>query len=342
MRPRGLEIYEHRPIATFVRRRNCRVPGGVRFGRKGFTLIELLVVIAIIAVLIALILPAVQMAREAARRSQCQNNLKQIGLALHNYHSDHGTFPPGRTRSRIDGAGHAFGALAQMLPRLDQIAVYNAINFDHSADRSTQNLTARQTLVESFLCPTDSHAIPRQANGPTCYLMATGTIYPIARSDGVLFENSSVRTQDISDGTNQTVAFSETIRSDGKPENNYISLRPEDVPLTNYALQCVPTQTTEDARGARWIYGSPGLSMYNHRRTPNDRNMDCRAGGPQSIQTNRTWDAVSHDITARSRHAGGVHSLFADGHVRFVSDMIDVTIWQALGTRGGAELQESF
>lgn len=312
-----------------------------RQATAAFTLIELLVVIAIIAVLVALILPAVQMAREAARRTQCVNNLKQIGLAINNYHSALGVFPPGRTRSILDGQGHCFGALAQLLPYVDQAPIYNAINFLHSADRGFENATSRATIIESFICPTDFFKILRSGSGPTSYMMCTGTIYPIARSDGVLFENSAIRVADVTDGTAQTACFSETIRSDDKAENNYITLKPDDVPLTNYLAQCTQNQITEDARGARWIYGAPGHSMYNHRRPPNDLGWDCRGGGPQSNQNNRTWDAVSHDVAARSRHTGGVYTLFVDGHVRFVSDSVDETIWRALGSRSGGESLDS-
>jgi prepilin-type N-terminal cleavage/methylation domain-containing protein/prepilin-type processing-associated H-X9-DG protein len=307
---------------------------------RAFTLIELLVVVAIIAVLIALLLPAVQMAREAARRSQCVNNLKQIGLAINNYHSDFGILPPGRTRSFINGHGHCFSAFAQILPQYDQNAIYNSINFDHSADRSVENGTARMQIIETFICPTDFFKILRSGSAPTSYMLATGTMYGYAKSDGIFFENSAVRMSDIVDGTAHTVCVGETIRSDGEVKNNYLTLRPEDVPLTDYDTQCDPTQISEDARGARWIYGSPGHSMYNHRRTPNDPRMDCRAGGPQSIQNNTTWDAVSFDITARSRHNGGVHVLFVDGHARFVSDNVDLGIWKAVGTRARQETMD--
>ena len=309
---------------------------------QAFTIIELLVVIAIIAVLVALILPAVQASREAARRTQCVNNLKQVGLAINNYHSTAAVFPPGRTRSVIDGQGHCFGAFAQLLPQLEQGAVYNSINFDHSADRSPQNHTARATIIESFVCPTDFFKILRSGSAPTSYMICTGTDFPIARSDGVFFENSAITVADVIDGTAQTVCVSETIRSDDKQENSYITLKPDDLPLTDFQAQCTQNQITENARGARWIYGAPGNSMYNHRRPPNDRDWDCRGGGPQSNQTNRTWDAVSHDIAARSRHTGGVHALFVDGHTDFVSDSVDRTIWQALGSRNGNELLDAF
>ena len=142
-----------------------------------------------------------------------------------------------------------------------------------------------------------------------------------------------MRIRDISDGMSHTVCFSETVRSDGMPVNDYITLKPDTMPLTDYDTQCGPTNITEDARGARWIYGAPGHSMYNHRRSPNDPRMDCRGGGPQSNQTNAIWDAVSHDIAARSRHLGGVHALFADGHARFVGNSVHLPAWQALATR---------
>src|SRR5271166_413453 len=132
--------------------------------RRAFTLIELLVVIAIISVLIALLLPAVQAAREAARRAQCVNNLKQVGLALHNYISVTNVLPPGRINSHIAGLGNCWGAYAQMLPQLDQQVIYSCFNFNLPPDvddspsvtTALANSTGYATFITSLLCPSDS------------------------------------------------------------------------------------------------------------------------------------------------------------------------------------------
>src|ERR1700754_3649564 len=130
--------------------------------RRAFTLIELLVVIAIIAVLIALLLPAVQAAREAARRASCVNNLKQIGLALHNYESTNSVFPPGRINTYVAGNGHCWGAYSQMLPFVEQQAVFNAMNLSMNPDphyttsSAAVNMPPSVTTVNFFLCPSDN------------------------------------------------------------------------------------------------------------------------------------------------------------------------------------------
>src|SRR5208282_723912 len=142
-----------------------------RRSRRGFTLIELLVVIAIIAVLIALLLPAVQSAREAARRAQCVNNLKQIGLAIHNYHTASNTFPPGSAASYNTYnpgcvAWMGWSAQGLMLPYLEQSSIYNAANFSYDSwnDNAT-NQTARDTRIAAFICPSDTNA--GQSTGQT-------------------------------------------------------------------------------------------------------------------------------------------------------------------------------
>lgn len=335
--------------------------------RWGFTLIELLVVIAIIAVLIALLLPAVQQAREAARRAQCRNHLKQLGIALHNYHDAHNTLPPGRMRSAVDGAGRCFSAYAHLLPYLDATALYQRIHFNADPDDPAMNGVALGQTIPFFLCPTDSYRI-LQSNvvggvivdsAVHNYPLCTGTTYPVSPRNpgsvavtGVFFENSKVRFADITDGSSQTVCISETIKAEGGPAtwdgvsttngfvltsgNNNSSNGPE---LTDYITQCHGAGLQlQQTRGSRWLYGAPGHSMYNHMRTPNDWDIDCRGGLPHSVRTNYWWDRLSLNVAARSRHAGGVHALFCDGHVQFVSDSLYLGTWEALGSRDRGEV----
>lgn len=205
--------------------------------RRAFTLIELLVVIAIIAILIALLLPAVQQAREAARRTQCKNNLKQLGLAMHNYADAFGMFPPGRivyvsaTDDKTSGAnsnattglGNCFSGFAQLLPHLDQAPLYNSINFYSGPDTAPNNAVSDiQPTV--FLCPSDfaKPTLPQGTGfvGLTNYVMNTGTTFAVSPNNpagnpitGIFFENSSVRLRDIIDGSSNTVCLSEQVTS---------------------------------------------------------------------------------------------------------------------------------
>lgn len=339
--------------------------------RPGFTLIELLVVVAIIGLLIALLLPAVQTTREAARRIQCRNHLKQLGIALHNYHDTHQTFPPGRMRGPVDGQGRCFSAYAHLLPFLDAATVYHQINFQADPENSALNGVALSHTVPFFLCPSDSFRILQSdtLNGTVVnsavhnYLLNTGTTFPVSPGNpgrvtvtGIFFENSRVRLGDVTDGSSNTICISETIKSEGGPAawdgvsrtngfvltvgNDNATTGPE---LINYAGQCLQAGVRlQQTRGSRWLYGAPGHSMYNHIRPPNDPNVDCRGGLPHSIRTNYWWDRLSHNVAARSRHTGGVQSLFCDGHVQFVSDSIDVRLWQSLGSRGGGEVVGEF
>src|SRR4051812_28657474 len=206
--------------------------------RRGFTLIELLVVIAIIGVLIALLLPAVQSAREAARRSQCTNNLKQIGLGMHNYHSALGSFPPGASKNPKNGPGDSdltwssWSAHGLLLPYMEQRALYDAANFSWGVNPYGDpcyyvNSTVANTIVNGFLCPSDPNAGRPNINnyfasvGTTSDFMTVncwGGINPACKatgSTGVFTFFDAYGIAQITDGTSNTVAYSESLT--GKP-----------------------------------------------------------------------------------------------------------------------------
>ena len=184
--------------------------------RQGFTLIELLVVIAIIAVLIALLLPAVQSAREAARRSQCINNLKQIGLGLHNYHSTIDKFPMGNAIAYSDPGVQTtwgtFSSLAMMLPYVEQTPLYNSCNFAWTVWYGTGNavnLTVWNVKVASFLCPSDGNAGLNHFNSYHASY-GTGTDPWSSNTNGIFApENTAYGLRDITDGSSNTIAFVE-------------------------------------------------------------------------------------------------------------------------------------
>ncbi|HEV7223073.1 MAG TPA: DUF1559 domain-containing protein [Pirellulales bacterium] len=340
--------------------------------RCGFTLVELLVVIAIIGLLVALLLPAVQAAREAARRADCSNHLKQIGLAMQNYHSAYNTFPPGRLRcDTLPAQGRCFSAYSMLLPFLEAENVYQSINFLANPDTADPlygdvNAKPRFTHMGVLLCPSDSWHIMQPGCEVHNYPLCTGTTFPVSPQNpsgvpvtGVFFENSRIGFGDIRDGSSQTACIGENTLSipgmgegptgiwNGQPTQGFVlttgndnnSSGPE---LTSYPGQCAPGNLLQQTRGSKWLYGAPGHSMYNHIRPPNDSNVDCRGGLPHSSRSDQWWIRLSHNIAAHSYHPGGVNALFCDGHVQFVSQTINLFIWQALGSRAGGESPGEF
>ena len=269
---------------------------------SGFTLIELLVVIAIIAVLIALLLPAVQQAREAARRTQCRNNLHQLGLALHNYHDAIMCFPSGYVGRSGATAGWAWGAM--LLPYLDETAVYNSSNFsvpcDNVATSNNVNRTATGQALTQFLCPSDPNVTMDTAwydepHSLSNYLPCSGSSgigsWP---SSGVFFLNSRVRIRDIRDGTSNTIVIGEVSE----------------------------LRTTASKR-----YANCG----EHGTTMRQTGVSMNASPPIMYATN-------YPALFGSLHEGGAFFCFGDGQVRFLSENIDQTVFSALGTRANNEI----
>jgi prepilin-type N-terminal cleavage/methylation domain-containing protein/prepilin-type processing-associated H-X9-DG protein len=279
--------------------------------RRGFTLIELLVVIAIIAVLIALLLPAVQAAREAARRSQCTNNLKQIGLAIHNYHSPNDVFPMGNIGTGGVGIGvvgwDGFSPHAEMLGYLEQSAIYNAINFSLSGS-TPANSTGIVTKIKVFLCPSDPYAgsggnsswnIDNDNANTNSYSASTGTTYVPgdngqggSTSTGMFAYLRAYGIRDCTDGSSNTIAFAEhlvgapqltTYRgngvngSGGTPQWGGQSVDVySNIPQVMSDLQgCTTTMQAgtniQNTRGYLWALGSTGFTLFNTIVPPNSK-----------------------------------------------------------------------
>ncbi|MEI8381320.1 MAG: DUF1559 domain-containing protein [Planctomycetota bacterium] len=296
--------------------------------RHGFTLIELLVVIAIIAVLIALLLPAVQQAREAARRTQCKNNLSQIGLALHNYLMTHQTLPPGTQNptgpiTSVEGGGHHMGWITQILPFLDQSAAANKIDFNQSV-YAEQNRRVRKHLIPALVCPSDWG--PQRGENEVsktnyCGIHNDYETQIDVKQNGVLFLNSSVRTMQVPDGLSNTLFIAETrFGTQSKSDLGWMS--GTSATLRNPVIWL--NQSTPDAAPNYQIHAAPERVASG---MPNSQNA---TEPPEFVGGFSSW------------HTGGYHTMIGDGSVRFISTNINETVLRNLAHKSDGELIEEF
>ena len=331
--------------------------------RRGFTLIELLVVIAIIAVLVALLLPAVQQAREAARRSQCKNNLKQIGLAVHNYVDAYRVVPPGACidlNTSVTGNNGSWGVHGRLLPYLEQASLYNVIDLSTAWDYQ-QALSGLRVSV--YGCPSDpeSEVIRDPGAGraklyPTTYGFNYGTWFvfrptsPTSGGNGVIFPNSRLGMGAFTDGTSQTLLSAEVkawqpYRRNGGPSSTTIPAN-----LAEAATATLTGAEFKDTGHTEWPDGRVHHSGFTVTLVPNSKVMTTHAGKSyvtdynswQEGRNGNTGQPSYAIVTSRSHHTGTVNVGLLDGAVRSISENIDLTVWRALGTRAGGEIVGEF
>jgi prepilin-type N-terminal cleavage/methylation domain-containing protein/prepilin-type processing-associated H-X9-DG protein len=330
--------------------------------RRGFTLIELLVVVSIIAVLIALLLPAVQAARESARRAQCVNNLKQIGLAVLNYESTNRALPPNGMCTSTRGSNlacstyfPALGMKPRLLPFMEQVALYDSINMKGNDFNYPANATVDTTQVASFLCPSDNNVPTGTQTVGGVARVINYTNYPNNiglwrgnngnRFDGPAYNlgesqlGGTVTLTSVKDGASNTAIFSEFTRGKNiatqssrftvymDPTNPASGAYPD---LTVLQRSC-DTATTiySNTRGAYWMHTDVGLGGgYTHIQTPNKKACVFHGDGYHSGQG---------IIGPSSNHGNGVNLALLDGSVRFIKDSIGSKTWWALATHKGGE-----
>jgi prepilin-type N-terminal cleavage/methylation domain-containing protein/prepilin-type processing-associated H-X9-DG protein len=322
--------------------------------RSGFTLVELLVVIAIIGILVAMLLPAVQAAREAARRSECMNNLKQIGLALHNYESSFKALPPGYITTNV-ASTHPL-----VLPYFEQSAAWSLFDFKVDINLHVNNQNARQQKLAVLTCPSHPTSPSFVLAGTQCpngcgttnYVQSLGNNANYARNNGPFGRNYGARFADFTDGMSNTALFSEILLgpSDGTATTGVVPAGSPDHyrvatnlpfgtwdgapnPDVVYPPPCDNAGTSAYRyRGKQYYRGIVVTTNYSHTLTPNSRFRDCVRG---------TGLDRGH-LAARSYHPGGVNFVLGDGSVRFAANTIDEQTWRAIGSKGDGDIPGPF
>jgi prepilin-type processing-associated H-X9-DG protein len=305
-------------------------------------MIELLVAIIIIVILTALIISAVQSARGAARKALCSNNLRQMTLALNGYANSNGVYP--QTHNGMGYSPHVV-----ILPFLEQTAAFSAINFNEKSGEfaTPPNRTVSLTTFSFFLCPSDQ--MNHLPYGMTNYAGNRGYGYSesgVTANNGLFTQpvrSTSVAVSGVTDGTSTTVAFSEYLVGPGEiriiDEFRSIFVTPHKsskiTPLDQFVAHCRSlninaVERTPILKGSAWMFGDLGHTIYNHNMMINERS--CTNGG---LIQQGSW-------SAGSLHSGGAFSAFADGHVQFVRESVDLVVWRALSSRNGGETVEDY
>jgi prepilin-type N-terminal cleavage/methylation domain-containing protein/prepilin-type processing-associated H-X9-DG protein len=325
--------------------------------RRGFTLIELLVVIAIIAILIGLLLPAVQKVREAAARSKCSNNLKQIGLACHNFELTNGSLPPNGAYLPAGSAavftGDSYSVLSRILPYVEQAAAYQLVDLTASA---TSQPTVTAQRIPIYVCPSELNDMPRPGTPPRY-----PTTYAANEGDWLVWDpttgkggngafpfiaypsDKGIRLTDISDGTSTTVGFAEV-----KAFGSYLrgtGTSPAAPPNTTTDILALGGAFKMAVAHTGWTEGQTfqtGLTFVLPPNTfvpyPNPADgVIYDVDWVSSLDGSSTTAISRAAMTARSYHSGGVNVLYMDGSIRFVGNSIDQATWRAMGTRNGGE-----
>ena len=310
---------------------------------KAFTIVEILVVMAIIGLLVALLLPAVQAARESARKLQCVGNLRQLGIAINNYIQVYDCIP---------NASNSYSCASQILPYIEQQSLFNAINFSAGFSSSIfnsdgQNLTSADVVLSSLICPSDAKS-SYLGLGPTNYAFNGGYANQVYEFNGVVDDQSILRFNpryitpaSVTDGFSQTAAMSEWVVS---PQPIVLPLRSPYDPIAttfntprlikpgqfdDFVAACaglIPNPSNAfGGKGGVWIGGLFGDSLMNHDWLPNSHT--CLNGN--------SVDYGSYP--ASGRHPGGVNTVFLDGHASFISNTVSIAIWRSISTRSGGE-----